>query len=1278
MAKSEGVPLQIHRAASGCAQAQVAERLEAAAAETAVDQNGLRTARAKVAGNIAELQSTRERRRRYVEEPTDTSMPEVCPFRGLAPFDAAHAEYFFGRERLVADLVARLVGSTLIAVLGPSGSGKSSLIRAGLLPSLAEGVLPGSERWRQVLMRPGEHPVRELARAVARIAPGDGERTGVDPLASALGAIRPGERVVLAVDQLEEIFTACRDEGERAAFVEAIVAIAADPDQRTLVVFGIRADFYGRCAEYPDLAAQMSANNLLVGPMRREELRRAIELPARRAGLRAEPSLVSALVGEVAEEPGGLPLLSTTLVELWEERSGRTLRRSTYARSGGVSGAVARLAERAYGQLSPPQRERARAILLRLTDAEQPTPVRRRVPLAELELETDRTGAAALAVLTESRLVTVDEGTVEVAHEALLSEWPRLRDWLAEDLEGLRLHQHLIQAAAEWQRSGSEPAELYRGARLASALDWAESHDPELNELERAFLDESRAASEREAERQRRVNRRLRNLLLGIGALLAVAVVAGVIALAERRSARDSATTADAQRLGAEALAVDRTDQALRLANTGIALDDSVATRSNLLSALLRSPAMVGVLHGDGEDLGLVALSPDGDTLAVGDSTGTVIVFDTATRQRIGEYQAQGEVAGGPAFFVDFSPAGDSIAVGIGEPPQGLSAEVQIIDARTQRLRTSIPLGGYPGDPQAPYSALVTYAPDGRSLIVGYSSDSGMPLFIRRFDVRSGAPISRAVRVAPGGFFSLVHPTSDGRLLYANADTTFAIDAETLRIVRRYPGGAFTTEISPDGGALALGGEDGSVRLLDLSSGRVRSLRGRHDAAVSSEAFSPDGRTLATGAEDGTVIVWDLKRGRPIESLEGHTAAVFGSAFSPDGRTLYTASDDSSVIIWDVAGDRRIGREFSTGIAQPPDAGDQFPPAFAVSPDGLTLATARLDGRVDLIDAETLVRTGGFKAFDRTPATAIEYSPDGERLAVGGGRGLLGVWDAGSGRRLGALLDAPRGRCADPASLFEIDRCHGATYQHGLAFGPGGLLASASIGGEVRIWEPERREPLRPPLRLPRFVLGLDFSPNGSQLAVPFGFNNPEGGDGVEILDVDSGERVARLPAENEVRAVAFSPDGGLLATSQIDGTAQLWETDGWRRMGSPLSVGAGFVVSVEFSPDGHTLATSHDDGTVALWDVESQELIGSPLPGPGEYADAARKFLTKIWSTAGFSPEGGHLFAVDDNRAAIRWEVDPNLWRQRACAVAGGGFTPKQWEQVVPDQDYVSTCPSG
>ena len=359
---------------------------------------------------------------------------------------------------------------------------------------------------------------------------------------------------------------------------------------------------------------------------------------------------------------------------------------------------------------------------------------------------------------------------------------------------------------------------------------------------------------------------------MGVGILLAAAVVAGLIAISERQGAREAATVADAQRLGAEALTEDRPDQALALATTGVALDDSVATRSNLLSALLRSPAILGVLQANGEDLGLIALSPNGGTLAVGDRRGTVIVFDTVTGERIGEYEAQGEVAGGEAFMVAFSPRGDSIAVGVMEPPDWRSGEVHVIDARTLRLRTTISLGSYPGDPEMQYIPLVTYSPDGRTLTVGYSSLA--PLFVRRFDARSGSPMGRAVRVGAAPLLSQLHPTSDGRLLYAGPDTTYAIDAETPASCAATRSAPLPRASARTAGRSRSAARTGSVRLLDLVSGRVRRLSGRHDAAVTTEAFSPDGRMLATGGEDGTVIVSDVKQGRAIEDLEGQTGGA--------------------------------------------------------------------------------------------------------------------------------------------------------------------------------------------------------------------------------------------------------------------------------------------------------------------------------------------------------------------------------------------------------------------
>ncbi len=550
-------------------------------------------------------------------------------------------------------------------------------------------------------------------------------------------------------------------------------------------------------------------------------------------------------------------------------------------------------------------------------------------------------------------------------------------------------------------------------------------------------------------------------------------------------------------------------------------------------------------------------------------------------------------------------------------------------------------------------------------MIVGYVPDRSGAVFLRSFDGRSGSPLGSAVRVAPSGSFAgELLSAPDGRVLYATGDATYAIDPETLRVVRRYPVGGSSAN-SANGATLAIGGDDGRVRLLDLASGRVQTLSGGHEAPVLDEAFSPDGRRLATSAEDGSVIVWDLLEGRATETLRAHNDWVTNLVFGPDGRTLYTASVDGSAIIWDVAGDRRLGQPFTTGLVRIPE--DDWPPAFAVSPDGRTLAVARLDGRVDLIDAETLRRTRTFEAFPRTPAFAIEYSPDGRRLAVAGGRGFVGLFDAGSGRRVGSLLSAPprRGPCADPRSGFLPGTpCFYAMVQ-ALAFGQTGLLAAAGVGGEVRTWEQGSDELIGPPLDLPPYVLGLAFSPDGSQLAVAFG-TFKGGSNGVDVRDARSGERLARLPSENEVRSVAFSPDGGLLAGGQVDGGAQLWATDGWELVGS-LDLRAGATLGVAFSPDGRTLATSHDDGTVVLWDVDSRQPIGS-LPGP----------KGSRWVTSRFTPDGTRLFAVYDNGTAMRWEVDPAAWRRQACIVAGGGLTPEEWAEVVPEQDYVEVCPSG
>ena len=474
------MPLLVHQAASDWAQAQAAQQLEQRAGPDRLRRSHLRDDSARFTDDVADLRGLHEHTQQVArlatgqgppgEELEDGPAAAVCPYKGLARFEPDDAEFFFGRERLVAELVTHLVGAGLVGVVGPSGSGKSSLVRAGLLPALREGVLPGSDRWRQLILRPGDHPMAELAGVAGRrdaardgndsaMTGNDGKaRQAMTPRQRAGGWVRQAlagaERLLLVVDQFEEVFTTCPDEGERAAFLAALTE-AAWADSHVTVVVAIRADYYGHCAAVPDLADLLAANHVLVGPMRPDELRRAIELPAHRAGLRLEPGLSAAMVDEVADQPGGLPLLSCALLESWQHRHGRTMTLAAYHQAGGVRGAVARLAEHAWSGLDTDQQQTARRILLRLAGpGEGEAVVRRRVPQDELTASGDERGRVVLDVLADQRLLTMGGDTVEVAHEALLREWPRLRGWLEEDVQGRALHRHLIGAA----RSGSSPA----------------------------------------------------------------------------------------------------------------------------------------------------------------------------------------------------------------------------------------------------------------------------------------------------------------------------------------------------------------------------------------------------------------------------------------------------------------------------------------------------------------------------------------------------------------------------------------------------------------------------------------------------------------------------------------------------------------------------------------------------------------------------------------------------------------------------------------------------
>jgi WD40 repeat protein len=1188
----------------------------------------------------------------------DVPPVETCPYQGLAAFDRDDSACFFGREQLVGELAARTVQAGLLGVVGASGSGKSSVIAAGLLPSLAAGLLPGSERWAQVSLRPGEHPMAEL-RAVLPDQAGD-------PLAAAARDVPGGGRLVLVVDQFEETFTLCAGEAERAAFIGALTGAAARCPDRVAVILAIRGDYYAHCAPYPELAAALAANHVLVGPLTPDQLRRAIELPARRSGLRVESALSDALVAEVAGQPGGLPLLSTALVELWQARESGWLRLDAHQRTGGVRGAVSRLAEASYQQLPDTEREAARRVLLRLVAAGEGEAVtRRRVPVEEFDPGRDAAAAGVLARLTQDRLLTTGDGTVEVAHEALLREWPRLRGWLADDAQGRQLRTHLTQVSRQWQAGGNEPSELYRGARLSAALDWSAGHAADLNQLERDFLAASRQASERDADRQRRANRRLRGLLTGVAALLVLALAAGALALAQRasarRSARDaqrSATVALAQSLGAQAVSEPRIDLAMLLARAAVALHPSLRTRSDLLATLLRVPTALRTLHWNTNRNLAVALSPDGRTIAIEDNNGNTVVEEAATGRRIGTLQAD---------ILAFGPDG-SLLTAFGGTATGGHNGIEVHDPATLQVTRIIPFPRWARRPNAT-TARAAFGDGGARMAVVvalHKNSSSGPVTASARIVQYGYPSGRAagptITVRPG-IVGVAYAAGGRRLVVVAPGATIVFDARTGRRLRSYPVGGISAAVSPDGGTAGIGGADGSVRFLDLATGRVTLGTGAHTGGAVLMSFTPDGKTLITSGNDGKTLVWDVAAHTIRQTLAGHAGPIHAQAISADGATLYTGSFDANVLAWDLTGHRGLVPSFA---AQTDPSLQTF--SLAISPDGTTAAVGSTSGVVNLWDLRTLRRIQGFQAVPGM-ITALSFGPGGRSLLVAAEnphgpaqvtrRAWLRIWVLGPHPR---LLRSMRGLQGIAWATWSPD---------GKTVAAVGAQRNQNplSAGVVAEWDASTGRPLGPPVVVHGGAPSdVSFAPHGDTVAVT-GFNGV-----TEVLDPARRTVQSRFTAPGYASfGVTFSPNGSQLATSDWSGAVDLWNPKTGKLLGQIPDPSQSPTSSVAWSPDGRTIAVTDGDGTLRLFDVATRQEIGPPFPLALPQGPQANAYATY----AAFTPDGANVVVTTYTGRTWIFPATLQAWEARACAVANRNLTRPEWQQYLPGTPYRQLCPA-